>query len=251
MNSKLFSLFSIVGLAALTWAEVPKEKACEGFTKFQVGNLEVTYYYFQEKDVCSVGTRRGDGQREYRYSTSSTGLFYVWNLPDQGYLRKKKDDDFKHVFAFLPITSRPFPHPMPGEESDGNLYLHLPNGENLIVDPQTGKVDWEKSFASGLTSIKATQTAPDQNSRLLQISDYAKNRLVIDFGASALGDPFLKRGGKAHIIKFVDGERHPRRCVVTNLIFRRPDFEPSFSDERVNTALKECEKQTSWTKAKK
>jgi hypothetical protein len=247
---RLFPLYSIVILAITAWTashEIPDTKPCEK-NIFMDGGTQITYLPYQEN--CLLGTLFIDSNthRDYRYSMSNTGLFYVWDLPESGYFVGERTD-YKHVVAFLPPKSAPFPHPLPNEIPSADFYLHLANGENVILNTMTGKIDWKRSFEEGLTSINIEESLPGANGKMIKIRGYKEDGLLVDFGSSNTTDPFLVRGGKATIYKYVRGQKSPRVCTVPNNSFwSAKGYEPDFSQARIDAALKACEAQRSWTK---
>lgn len=242
---KALPLFSITLLALAAWTAsnsdhgIPKEKSCKDSISYTVDQTEITYRLVG--DFCFLGTmyEAADRKHEYRYSMGSTGLFYAW------------DNNFAHAIAFLPTVSKPFPHPLPTEGKTEYFYLHLPNGENVIFNTKTGKVDWENSFKLGLTSAHIMESKPNEKGHMINISGYAKDQMLIDFGSSAAGDPFINRKGKGKIYKFLENEIGPRTCIVSNVLFWAEGYEADFSQARIDKALKECAKQPTWISAPK
>ncbi|OQW49403.1 MAG: hypothetical protein A4S09_11995 [Proteobacteria bacterium SG_bin7] len=237
---KLLPLSGIMILGLTAWTasyydELPKEKICYGSTIYNVNKIEVTY--LKSGDSCLVGTSNEKLKYEHRYSMGSKGLLYVWH------------NNFIHTIAMLPVVSHPFPHPLPKEAKTREFYLHLPNGESVILNTQTGKIDWEKSFKLGLTSAKVREGNPDKNGHMINILGYAKNQLIIDFGSASRGDPFINRKRQARIYTYLENEISPRTCVVPNTMFWESEriYEANFNQTNVDNALKECQNQSTWT----
>lgn len=214
--------------------------------QYKVNNVDVSYLDVNGNCVVKIGTANFSKKRDYYYSASSSGLFYLWDLPIKS--DPNIQDNYKHALAFLPIKVSPNPYPIPFL-SEEQLYLQLTNGESIIINTETGKVDWSESKSQGLTSLDVIETNPSSlESTMLKINYYEPEKIVIDFGASATTDPFLIPNAIATLYKFRLHGSLPRTCKTKSSNFRKSinSFEADFSDKIMENVLRECAQQDSW-----